>query len=794
MSRGAALALFLIGGPAWAQVFDISAPAEYLVAGQQAQFTAVAHGPDGQPLSINSFNWSSSDPGVLSVDSQGLVTATGLGLATIKATADSPLTGSTFGTLEMQVLPLRVTVTPVQTDLLAGQSIQFSAAAFDIRGQVIPNVAFVWEVSGENGFDTRVATIGGDGTLKAAAAGQVSVRAAVVYAVREGKLSRFEGFASANIKLAAEFGLTRLLAPEVQRDSFALRPSPGTFSINDAGQILFSGSLDALATGIFLYDSGRFNLLASGGLPAPFPGGVISGFQSAAINTTGQALIAIPAGPAREDGGLFLGSASGGTFLLLDGSTSGDQILDLSFFQITPNSLNDQGDIVFRALYHEPDTPYRDGLFRLSSGNLELIWSADKPLPGISSAINFILDNTTPAPGWSGPTGFGIDNSGAVYFMAQSGANSQQRAIFRQVPFSAPTKVIALGDSLLNSQVKVLTDLYVLKNGDLVLRVDLVNGQQHVARFSGGQLKDHLLVKSSPNFRVAGASANAALFTGAASGAAGKGDGLYRWQGTAVDAVLLIGASVAGADPIRYIETAAITNQGRIIAVVRTATNDFVVLQAGGGVLFQSGAPMPVPGILHLRSLVRGTRSTLPYFLLGDPSSIFELQAQGTFRSRAALGDRMPDATGYAGASTVLENSAGDLYFNTRDALYRLSASVSKLLADTSAAPDGVTLLNPKPWAVNDRGAVVLETNTTVAERRIYLLDTGRLTLLARTGMRSPFDGGTLADWTQFAIDEQNRVMAYFKMTGGGSGYFLYTNGKWQAAGVMNTFRLAGET
>jgi hypothetical protein len=184
-------------------VFDISAPAEYLVAGQQAQFTAVAHGPDGQPLSINSFNWSSSDPGVLSVDSQGLVTATGLGLATIKVAADSPLTGSTFGTLEMQVLPLRVTVTPGQTDMLVGQSLQFSAAAFDIRGRVIPNVAFVWEVSGENGFDTRVATITRDGTLKAAAAGQVSVRAAVVYAAREGKLSRFEGFASANIKLGA---------------------------------------------------------------------------------------------------------------------------------------------------------------------------------------------------------------------------------------------------------------------------------------------------------------------------------------------------------------------------------------------------------------------------------------------------------------------------------------------------------------------------------------------------------------------------------------------------------------
>jgi hypothetical protein len=784
--------LLLAAAPLGAQVIDIGFPLPSLIVGQEERATAIARSPTGEKLAVDKFNWSASDASVLTVDAEGKVTAVGIGTARIKAS--SALTGGVFSELELPVYPARLEVTPASKELFVGESATFRAAAFDIRDKPIP-APFEWALTGQNGRETNVAAISPAGVLKATAAGQVTVRALIPYTPRDGKPPRVEALAAVAVRTRPEYRLARLVSNDSSRDSFALRPSPGAFTANDAGQLAFTASLDALSTGVLLYSNGAFRLLANTGAPSPFPGGVIARFQSVSLNAKGQALISVPAGAARRDGGLMLSSGDSTNFVLLDGAAFGDRILDISFIYITSNSLNDNGDFVFRALYREPDAEFRDGLFRFSNGSAELIWDENRPLPGIAGKLNFILDSTGEQPGWSGNNGFGIDNQGTVYFIAHQDSGSA-RGLFRApVGAATPTRILALGDTFLRSTVKVLTDVIVLPNGDVVMRIDLNNGEQHVVRYSAGRF-ENIQIRNSQTFRVLAANTRGAvLFAGNALGAAGKGEGLYLWGGgTSMTNVLLL------TPPNRYVESAAITTAGQIYAVLRTDTNDFVVQQPGAArpILFQAGTIMNVSANLHITGLIRGTRAALPYLRLGDPSSIFEIQAQGgsswTLAPKLQQGDRLGSAAataGFGGVTAAFEDGSGNLQFDARGALYRLSGgTLTQLLGRSSTATDRVNLFTPKPWAVNGRGVQVIETNTDQGHRRLYLLNNGNLTLLMRSGTKSPYDGGTVIDWTQVAIDDQNRVMAYFVVTGGGNGYFLYSGGTWQAAGFMQAMRI----
>ncbi len=784
--------LLFAAAPLGAQVIDIGFPVPYLIAGQQEQATAIARSPTGERLQIEKFDWAASDASVLSIDADGKVTATGIGTARIKASA--ALTGGAFSELELQVVPKRLEITPASKELLVGDSFQFTASAFNILDAPIP-APFQWELTGQNGRETSVATISSDGVLKASAAGRISVRALIPYTPRDGKPPRVETLASVIVKPRPEFRLTRLISNDAAQDSFPLRPSPGAFSANDAGELAFTASLDSLSTGVLLYTNGGFRLLASTGAPSPFPGGVIARFQSLSLNARGQTLISVPAGAARRDGGLMLSSGGAANFILLDGAGFGDRILDLSFMYITANSLNDNGDFVFRALYREPEAAFRDGLFRFSNGSAELIWDAERPLPGVAGRVNFILDATGEQPGWSGNNGFGIDNLGTVYFIAHQAAGNA-RGLFR-APVGAvtPTRIMTLGDPFLKSTVKVFTDLIVLPNGDLVMRVDLSNGEQHVVRYTAAGRFETVQIRNSQTFRVLAANTRGGvLFVGNALGTAGKGEGLYLWTGgTTVTNVLLLTAAN------RYVQSAALTTGGQVYAVLRTDTNDFVVQQPGAArpTLFQAGTVMNVTANLHFNGLVRGTRAALPYVRLGDPSSIFQIQGRAGSWSLAPnlrQGDRLGTgavSVGFEGVTSVFEDASGNLQFDARGALYRLSGTAPvQLMPSTSTAPDRVKLLTPKPWAVNGRGVQVIETNTDANHRRLYLFDNGNLTLLMRAGTKSPHDGGTVVNWTQVAIDEQNRVMAYFVVTGGGNGYFLYSGGTWRAAGFMQALRI----
>ena len=585
-------------------------------------------------------------------------------------------------------------------------------------------------------------------------------------------LHRVEGVASVEIKRKKEFKLTRLLSSGDVRHSFQLRP-PYTWdglAVNDLGQLAFVGSLDGLVTGLLLYENGRFDLAASAGTPTLEPGGVISRFGPPAMNNRGQVLSVY--GSMARPGGLLLADRGGSLPLLQEGQSVGG-LLNLNGFQITRHSLNDSGEILLRAGFNvrRNSDEYATALFRFSQGFPELVWRFDRALPGFEDAF--------------GAYSFGIDGAATAYFLANAGSAD---ALYRARRSSRPEKIMATGDDFAGAAVESIGDLAVAEDGDVAFPLYLDNGDQRVVWLSGDQTAS--LPVRDPG-RVFSVSKSAGVLF---EGNAGRGQGLYRWDGDTATPMLLLGRLGPNEEPIRQIDGAAMNSQGRVFAQVRTAENDFVVLEPGGPtpLLFQAGDPVNVTSnlSLHSRSLISGSGSGSgpARVLVGYPGSVFEVGRQGPI-PRLILGDRLPQGSGFAGADYAAEDSSGNLYMLLESGLLRLtSGRVETVLPRELRSDDGLSIyLNQ--FTVNDNGVVLFSAHTERGYQALYLWRNSRIELLA-TDAQQPEEqtsspaGGTFLYWGEFSVDDRGRVMAYFDVRGGPSGYFLFDNGQWQPAAL----------
>ena len=146
-----------------------------LQVGSTVQLAAVPQSSDGTPLPDRPVTWSSSNPVIATVSTTGLVTAQGIGSATISASSE----GKT-GTAAITVSPVpvaSVTVAPASQSLPAGNSAQLTATVFDSVGNALAGRSLTW-TSG----NPAVALVSTAGLVTAVAPGQ-----AVVTATSEGK-------------------------------------------------------------------------------------------------------------------------------------------------------------------------------------------------------------------------------------------------------------------------------------------------------------------------------------------------------------------------------------------------------------------------------------------------------------------------------------------------------------------------------------------------------------------------------------------------------------------------------
>ncbi len=141
--------------------------------GETDQLTATAYDAGGTAVSsVTSFTWASTNTGVATVSTDGLVTAVADGSATVTASASEQV-GTASVTVARSVASIGVT--PATTTLSAvGATQALSAVAYDAGGTVLEDVVtFTWASSNES-----VATVSPAGLLTAVSGGSASITAA----------------------------------------------------------------------------------------------------------------------------------------------------------------------------------------------------------------------------------------------------------------------------------------------------------------------------------------------------------------------------------------------------------------------------------------------------------------------------------------------------------------------------------------------------------------------------------------------------------------------------------------
>jgi uncharacterized protein YjdB len=147
----------------------IVSPATFSIPeGDTQQLSAEARDANANVL-VRSFNWSSSDEAVATVDAAGLVQALLPGTATITAETEG-VTGDALA--EVDPVIVSITVSPSPFEVVAGEEVQLSAVAYDARSDEVAT-AFVWTSS-----DESVATVDQAGLVTGVNDGSVTITAA----------------------------------------------------------------------------------------------------------------------------------------------------------------------------------------------------------------------------------------------------------------------------------------------------------------------------------------------------------------------------------------------------------------------------------------------------------------------------------------------------------------------------------------------------------------------------------------------------------------------------------------
>lgn len=769
LARATFACLFCL--PACAQVFSIASPKPYILVGESFTLTPFLRDPAGIQIVVGDWVWTALDPAILALDSSGRATGLGIGVGRIKLTSASRAVGL-FGSLQLEVQPKSVTITPSAKTMLVGDAVTFSATALDALDRPIPNPPFIWDITAEDGRSNLIPSttaIDANGKLTAADAGHYTVHAVINYLpVQQGLPSHVDALAEVDVVLPPAYRIDTIASSDPVTTK-TLQPAPGVFVGSESGQVAFTASAEGFSTAVVQIDGTGQRAVVSTGAPSPQAGGVVAGFQSIAMNSKGESLIAIKAGD-RNNGAILATTASGSQFVLLDTATGfetdGKPDYELTFLSITPYCLNDNGNAVIKALYRPQDgttADVRDGLFlmrnALSSQSVPLLlWSADKSLPSVPAVgtpprLLFPFDNTEVSPGWAGYKGLGVDNNDTVYFIASS---SQGRALFQLTTAGAigtPQKILAQGDSFLGSTVKAIQDLIVTPSGDVVVRADLNNGEPHLVLFRFGKYVTDLKTTGGDP-RALAVSAAGILFTGLPS--SGKPDGLYLWDYKTVITKLALSSGVTS------VSTAKMDSKGAIVAVTRNLSSGFVVARPGSTNLISAGAAVSLTTAADLKYIVKSSRAALPFVALSDPGNLFELDGAGKAIPRATAGLSLNPSTFFEGSDSFVDDGAGIQYFVTVGGLYRLSGGVvTQLIAPNKQAQfPGSGFITPYRVLAAAAGIVVVDCSTNAVDGHRVLLkfQNPGLTLLALTSpsgtSRRPLG------WPEAAVDDSGNIFS----------------------------------
>ena len=143
--------------------------ATLMALGETVQLTATVLDPNRLPVADAVVTWTSSDPSVANVSTQGLVTAVKNGVAAITARS-----GSASASIPVTVMQSvgSIAIEPTSATLMAlGETVQLTATVLDKNGQPV-TAAVTWSSS-----DVSVATVSDEGLVTAVSNGSATISA-----------------------------------------------------------------------------------------------------------------------------------------------------------------------------------------------------------------------------------------------------------------------------------------------------------------------------------------------------------------------------------------------------------------------------------------------------------------------------------------------------------------------------------------------------------------------------------------------------------------------------------------
>ena len=153
------------------QSIDVSPSTDTLtVLGDTLRLAAVVLDANGHAVEGADVTWSSSDPSVVTVDEDGLVTAVANGSADVRA-----VSGDVSGRASLVVSQTAAVVelSPATATLAPGETVLLAAVATDANGRTVPDATFGWTSS-----DPIVASVDDMGLVQALAEGMATIAAA----------------------------------------------------------------------------------------------------------------------------------------------------------------------------------------------------------------------------------------------------------------------------------------------------------------------------------------------------------------------------------------------------------------------------------------------------------------------------------------------------------------------------------------------------------------------------------------------------------------------------------------
>jgi uncharacterized protein YjdB len=141
-----------------------------LTVGQTAQLTATPKDANGTPLSGRAVTWATSNAGVATVSTTGVVTGVAAGTATITATSEGQ--SGTAAITVTNVPVASVTVTPGVASLLVGGTVQLTATLKDANGNPLSGRVVTWSSSAP-----LLASVSSSGLVSGLAVGGVTITA-----------------------------------------------------------------------------------------------------------------------------------------------------------------------------------------------------------------------------------------------------------------------------------------------------------------------------------------------------------------------------------------------------------------------------------------------------------------------------------------------------------------------------------------------------------------------------------------------------------------------------------------